>query len=274
MRRGRTGRRSVDVRTEPGPRASDEGRGKEASPTSHDLGSAPTFDFELTCLFRRRSLLILPSHADLKNPAKEAVARKPISGRLSLSLKAARDLEHAPLPSSRSSKYFNETTVEFKIHGNVKDVSHPSRTDRWMQDFDIEMDKADEVEIAFYDQQGGQKNPPPRVLIGVMWLKVSDLLEALRRQKVEGMDGEGAGWVTAATVRGQDGSSSSGGGGGRRNGDVDAPLGQHGSMTLGGHGGASSAGHGGPSDGLDGWFNVEPQGAVNFHLDFGKSSCI
>ena len=141
-----------------------------------------------------------------------------------------------------------------------------------MQDFDIEMDKADEVEIAFYDQQGGQKNPPPRVLIGVMWLKVSDLLEALRRQKVEGLDGDAAGWVTAATVRGQDGSSGSSGQ--RRNGDVDAPLGQHGGLKSGGHmgGGPSSSGHGGPSDGLDGWFNVEPQGAVNFHLDFGTST--
>lgn len=138
-----------------------------------------------------------------------------------------------------------------------------------MQNFDIEMDKADEVEIAFYDQQGGQKNPPPRVLIGVMWLKVSDLLEALRRQKVEGLDGDGAGWVTAATVRDRDGGSSGGRGG--RNGDVDAPLGQQG-LTAGGHvgGGPSSSGHGGASDGLDGWFNVEPQGAVNFHLDFGS----
>lgn len=133
------------------------------------------------------------------------------------------------------------------------------------------MDKADEVEIAFYDQQGGQKNPPPRVLIGVMWLKVSDLLEALRRQKVEGLDGDGPGWVTAATVRDRDGGSSGGRGGGR-NGDVDAPVGQQGGLKPGhGGGGPSSSGHGGPLDGLDGWFNVEPQGAVNFHLDFGSS---
>lgn len=205
---------------------------------------------------------------DLKNPAQEAIARKPISGKLSLSLKTARDLEHAPLPSSRS-KYYNETTVEFKIHGNVKEVSYPSRNDRWHQDFDIEMDKADEVEIAFYDQQGGLKNPPPRVLIGVLWLKVSDLLEALRRQKVDGLDGDGgAGWVTAAmTVGARDGMARMGG----RNGDVDAPL--QPSAGSGSHtrGGPSATGHGATltENGLEGWFTVEPQGAVNFHLNFG-----
>lgn len=209
-------------------------------------------------------------HSDLRPVQKDVAARKPISGKLSLTLKAARDLEHAPLPSGfRSSKHFNETTAEFKIHGNVKAISNISRTDRWMQDFDIEMDKADEVEIAFYDQQGGQKYPPPRVLIGVLWIKVSDLLEALRRQKVE--ESEGGSWVTAATVRGQEDGAPRGG----RNGNVDAPLQGGGNQgQVGGPGGmgpgpSGGAGTGGP-EGLDGWFIVEPSGAVNLHLDFGE----
>lgn len=219
------------------------------------------------------ALLACPPPADsqlpstvLKDPVKEAINRKPVSGKLRLSLKAARDLDHAPV-LSKSSKHYNETTVEFMIHGNVRNVSMPSRTDRWMQDFGIEMDKADEVEIAFYDQEAGHKNPPPRVLIGVLWVKVSDLLEALRRQKVEGLDGDAAGWVTAATVRGQDGRV----GQQQRNGAPDVPLG--GGPSYSGHGQVpgqgGSGGGGGAADGIDGWFQVEPQGAVSLHLDFG-----
>lgn len=145
-----------------------------------------------------------------------------------------------------------------------------------MQDFVLEMDKADEVEVAFYDQPSGGKkgDPPPRILIGIMWLKVSDLLEALRRQKVDaGFEGDAAGWVTAATVSARDGGNGRVGGGpggpqaaqqGGRNGLQPGPNGR-------GPSGTSQTGQQHGPDGLDGWFTVEPMGAVNLHLDFGQS---
>lgn len=230
--------------------------------------------------------------AAVSTPGKDAINRKPISGKLYLTLKGARDLEHAPLPSSGTfsrSKPFNETTVEFKVHGVVKDFSHATRTDRWMQDFVLEMDKADEVEVAFYDQPSGGKkgDPPPRILIGIMWLKVSDLLEALRRQKVDaGLDGDAAGWVTAATVSARGGGPSSSGGANQQQlqvGQAGVGGGMAGTSTGGGGrsgplqvgpngrlvGGPSSGGPQQGPDGLDGWFTVEPMGAVNLHLDFG-----
>jgi len=231
----------------------------------------------------------LPRLPAVSTPGKDAINRKPVSGKLYLTLKGARDLEHAPLPSGGTfsrSKPFNETTVEFKVHGVVKDFSHASRTDRWLQDFVLEMDKADEVEVAFYDQPSGGKKAdvPPRILIGIMWLKVSDLLEALRRQKVDaGFDGDAAGWVTAATVSARGGQQQQQQQlGGQAGGFATAAAGRSGlpsqqvgpnGRLVGGPSGSSGGGGGGAAqqgpDGLDGWFTVEPMGAVNLHLDFG-----
>jgi classical protein kinase C/novel protein kinase C epsilon type len=181
--------------------------------------------------------------------------RKPLAGKLSISLKMARDLNHVPL-SRKSSKVYNETTIVIKIEGNERAVSHPSRNDRWHEDFDIMIDKANEVEFTIYDTQTGG-DPAP---IGMLWLRINDIVEALRRQKV-GMDGQGgapAGWVTAATATSMRGPMG---------GNADATL--HGEqnkievpMTYGKDGKST--------EGIDGWFAVEPAGALSLHLDFGE----
>ncbi len=145
-----------------------------------------------------------------------------------------------------------------KVEGNERAVSHPSRNDRWLEDFDIPVEKANEVEITIYDTVGSEGAP-----IGMLWLRVSDLVEALRRQKV-GQEGQGAGWVTAATA---------------------ATLGQpqnHDNVTLGGgslrrtDGGAGAGGgrlvDGRSTEGIDGWWSVEPAGAISMRLDFGMFS--
>jgi hypothetical protein len=183
--------------------------------------------------------------------------RKPLAGKLIISLKMARDLNHVPL-SRRSSKVFNETTVVIKIEGNERGVSHPSRNDKWYEEFDLLIDKANEIELTIYDTQAGG-DPTP---IGMLWLRVSEVIEALRRQKVEA-DTQGAGWVPAATavraatIRGP-------AGGPQHNPDRSL----HREATkLGGSGPMSKA-----VPGIDGWFAVEPAGAVSLHLDFGRSS--
>jgi classical protein kinase C/novel protein kinase C epsilon type len=183
--------------------------------------------------------------------------RKPLAGKLKISLKMARDLNHVPL-SRKSSKIYNETTIVIKIEGNERAVSHPSRNDRWHEDFDIVIDKANEVEFTIYDTQTGG-DPAP---IGMLWLRINDIVEALRRQKV-GMDGQGgapAGWVTAETATSMRGGYPAGG-------NADATLAQNKievPVAFGGHDGKSS-------EGIDGWFAVEPAGALSLHLDFGTS---
>jgi hypothetical protein len=182
---------------------------------------------------------------------KEAL-RKPISGKLVISIRSAQDLNHRPLPR-KSSKVYNETTVAIKIEGMERAVSHPSRNDKWLEDFDIDVEKANEMEITIYDSVAPGDSAP----IGMLWLRVSDLMEALRRQKV-GMEGQGAGWVTAATAASM----------GPRQGSAPDSVTLHSSPTLRGPG-YNGMDDKGP-DGIEGWWSVEPAGAISIRLDFGE----
>ncbi|WWC86335.1 uncharacterized protein L201_001208 [Kwoniella dendrophila CBS 6074] len=179
--------------------------------------------------------------------------RKPISGKLVISLRSARDLNHRPLPR-KSSKVFTETTVAIKIEGNERAVSHPSRGDKWHEDFEIYVDKANEVEVTIYDTVAPGDSAP----IGMMWFTVSDLLEALRRQKV-GMETQGAGWVTAAAAATL----------GPRSGAAPDSVTLHSAGTIRGR--PPGADGKGP-EGIEGWWSVEPAGAISLRLDFVKDN--
>ena len=162
-----------------------------------------------------------------------------------------------------SSKKVIETYVTIKLEGTQHARSHLSRTDRWIEDFESPVDKANEVEIAIYDKQVGEFNPVP---IGLLWIRISDLVEATRRQKVLMETGQG-GWVTAGAM-GNEGSGPGAGGGTmypNASGDMNAPLGFPGGQP------GSSIPTGGQGEGIDAWFAVEPAGALALHLNFGAS---
>ena len=182
-----------------------------------------------------------------------------MTGTLHISLRSAHELDHAPLVSrSRSAaKAGIDTFVFIKVDGTQRARSHNSKTDRWNEDFDIPVDKATEIEIAFYDKQASEVYPIP---IGLLWIRISDLIEALRRQRV--MGGGQGGWVTANAM-GNDAMSptdpfGAGGGG------MDAPL-----SFPGGDGGVQPPAPGMPSqEGVEAFFSVEPVGAVALRLNF------
>ena len=188
--------------------------------------------------------------------------RKPLSGKLQITLKDARELDHAPILAtgrSRSSKMV-ETYVSFKVEGTQRARSHPTRTDRWEEDFEIMVDKANEVEVAIFDKQVGESYPVP---IGLLWIKISDLVEAQRRQKVMAETGQG-GWVTAGAMSGD--GSIPGQSGQRGGNDMNAPIGFGDNRVMPqGAGPAAQAG----SEGIDAWFAVEPAGAISLRLNFG-----
>jgi classical protein kinase C len=198
---------------------------------------------------------------------KENMRSKPLSGKLQVTVKGARELEHAPIITSgksrSASKQIRETYVSLKVEGTQRARSLPSRTDRWNEDFEITVDKANEVEIAVYDKQVGELHPVP---IGFLWVRISDLVEASRRQKVLTESGQG-GWVTAGAMDG-----SPNGGMSLNSGDTtSAPL------SFGDQGGMSSA-PGVPfagqaqAEGIDAWFAVEPAGALCLRLNFVKEN--
>lgn len=191
---------------------------------------------------------------------------KPLSGKLFVTIMGARELDHPPIASSArirsSSKQVIETYVSLKIEGTQRARSHPSRTDRWNEDFEITVDKANEVEIAVYDKHVSEPHPVP---VGLLWIRISDLVEALRRQKVMMDNGQG-GWVTAGAM---DGDPSVGRPPGQHGafGDANAPL------SLGPGSVRQSTGSvafTSQNEGIDAWFAVEPAGALALHLNFGS----
>lgn len=106
-----------------------------------------------------------------------------------------------------------------------------------------------------------EQHPVP---IGLLWIRINDLVEALRRQKVMMENGQG-GWVTAGAMNapgmthaGTQGHQSSG------SGDYNAPLPNTMAQGPGG-----SGGYGTQSEGIDGWFAVEPAGAIALRVNFG-----
>ncbi|KIY46572.1 hypothetical protein FISHEDRAFT_66415 [Fistulina hepatica ATCC 64428] len=193
---------------------------------------------------------------------KDNLRSKPLSGTLHVTLRDARELEHAPVVTRfrSSSKLVMETSVSIKVEGTQLARSHPSRTDRWNEEFEIAVDKANEVEIAVFDKQVGELHSVP---IGLLWIRISDLVEAQRRQKVVMESGQG-GWVTAGAIPG-DASQQS---------PTDAPL--YGNMSASGAtiqppSGPMTVGAV-PADGIDAWFAVEPVGAINLQLNFIKEN--
>ena len=197
---------------------------------------------------------------------------RPLSGKLQVSVRAARELEHAPVVTSwkarSASKQVIETYVVLKVEGTQKAMSTPSRTDRWNQDFEIEVDKANEVEITIYDKQVSEATPVP---IGMLWVKLTDLVEAQRRQKVEQEAGQG-GWVTADAAGAMPGGHSVFDGPGYPSGHGSSGSGDFNSNHMAIPGAYPGGGSLTQSEGIDAWFSVEPAGAVQMRLNFGKGT--
>ncbi|THH11674.1 hypothetical protein EW145_g525 [Phellinidium pouzarii] len=200
---------------------------------------------------------------------KDILRSRPLSGKLQVAVRAGRELEHAPLVSSwkprSSSKQVIETYVSLKVEGTQRARSHPSRTDRWNEEFEIQIDKASEVEITIYDKQISEVHPVP---IGMLWIRISDLVEAQRRQKVEQEAGQG-GWITAAAADAMGADSPEGhtypgghnsGGSGDFNNTLSLPGSIPGSMISS------------QPERIDAWFAVEPAGAISLQINFTKEN--
>ncbi len=200
--------------------------------------------------------------------AKSGVRPKNLSGKLQVIIKGARDLEHAPIVTSgrsrSASKQVVDTYVSLKVEGTQRARTHPSRTDRWNEEFEITVDKANEVELAVYDKQASEPHPVP---IALLWLKIQDLVDSLRRQRINQETGQG-GWVTAGDMNKIPGMPSPGHHP-SSSGDYQPPFNAGGTMASGAFGG----GYSGQSDGIEAWFALEPVGAIAMNLNFGMLFC-
>lgn len=180
--------------------------------------------------------------------------RKPLTGHLTLRIHSVQDVDHAA--TSRFSRG-PETFVVIKVEDAIKARTKASRNDRWTDEtFNIDIDKANELELTVYDKSGDRPTP-----IGMLWMRISDIAEEMRRKKIE-TDLASNGWVSADKM--------SQGAPGRPNPNAPlSPTGAHGQPQQPGNapGGAGT----GNAVLIDSWFALEPVGRIHMQVSFGKS---
>lgn len=185
-----------------------------------------------------------------------------------LRIQAVKDVDHAG--TSRFSRG-PETFVILKVEDAIKARTKATRMDRWQDEaFSIDIDKANEIELTVYDKSGDRPTP-----IGMLWVRISDIAEEMRRKKIE-TEFNASGWVSADKMDG---------GGSHRRQSSGVPM-PHQNQGMGGHhgGGHPSGGYpsapgqdygaapgapGGPVL-IDTWFALEPVGRIHLTMSFGK----
>ncbi|KAL4890212.1 hypothetical protein BDV59DRAFT_195148 [Aspergillus ambiguus] len=188
--------------------------------------------------------------------------RKPLTGLLTLRIHAVRDVDHAA--GSRFSRG-PETYVVLKVEDTVKARTKATRADRWQEEtFNIDIDKANELELTVYDKSGDRPTP-----IGMLWVRISDIAEEMRRKKIE-TELNASGWVSADKMEA---------GGTPMRPNAAGPMGSTHAPGPGGHPGAPAQGQanlppgaappGGPVM-IDSWFALEPVGRIYLSLSFAK----
>lgn len=176
--------------------------------------------------------------------------RKPLSGLLKVGVKAVREADHAA--TSRFGRA-PETFVIIKVEDNVVGRTVKVRNDKWFEDFEVQVDKGNEVEITVYDKSGD--NPLP---IGLLWIRLSDLVDELRRKRIEQeIEASGGKWVSADRMNSNTMPSPS-----------RDPMQRPGSANQLGAPGLVAQ----PTTATEAWFALEPAGQILLSLDFVKNT--
>ncbi|OJJ50940.1 hypothetical protein ASPZODRAFT_292750 [Penicilliopsis zonata CBS 506.65] len=185
--------------------------------------------------------------------------RKPLTGHLSMRVHAVKEVDHAA--SSRFSRG-PETFVIVKVEDAIKARTKATRTDRWQDEsFNIDIDKANEIELTVYDKSGDRPTP-----IGMLWIRITDIAEEMRRKKLE-TDINASGWVSADKMN-----HGSLAGGQTSPGASSTGPSQHPAGARPGAPGSTPQGAGAPGGAvvIDSWFALEPVGRIQLSMSFAK----
>lgn len=215
-------------------------------------------------LKRYKQLYVMEEEEDNASPEsvenRKQNLRKPLSGTLQISIRSARDIDHAPVP--RGSRSVRESTVVIKVEDTPRARTHPSRNERWQEDFEIPVDNANELEVTVYDKLGNA-HPVP---VGMLWIRISDIVEEQRKKKFgqvpdasQHAHAASEGWVTADSVQPRGAPTSSGPG---LTHAIDSAYNTPAGVPV----------QNGPTDGVEAWFAVEPAGAIYLRLNFIKQN--
>ncbi|KAK2808302.1 hypothetical protein FQN50_004861 [Emmonsiellopsis sp. PD_5] len=179
--------------------------------------------------------------------------RKPLTGNLTMRIHAVKDVDHAA--SSRFSRG-PETFVIMKVEDAIKAKTRATRNDKWTEEtFNVDIDKANEIELTVYDKSGDRPTP-----IGMLWIRISDISEEMRRKKIE-TEFNASGWVSADKME-------TGGGGGMIRPDATFhnvapshfPMAQQGQQVVNQNATVM----------IDSWFALEPVGRIHLTMSFAK----
>ena len=186
-----------------------------------------------------------------------------MSGQLSIRIQAVRDLNHALTGRFARGP---ETFCVIKVEDAFKGRTRATRTDKWAEEIHvIDVDKANEIELTVYDKSGTYPTP-----IGMLWIRISDLVEEMRRKKIES-ELNNSQWVTAEQM-----DRNGGGGGGSIGGSGAGSFDSGRTLTnpppAGRAPGRPAPGPGAENDPnvIDAWFSLEPVGSVKLSMTFCK----
>lgn len=195
--------------------------------------------------------------------------RKPLSGRVTVHVHAIADVDLTATPRySRAPTTFVAIKCEdlqdpFTTRpAPTKDEPKKGIKAGQFHDevFQFDVDKANELELTVYEKSGQSTFP-----IGILWLRIPDIAEELRRKRIE-TELQQTGWVSADKM---------GGSGVQPDMQFQPPPGQSGagaSAPAGmrpGAGGAGPLAPAGPVQ-VEGWFSLEPVGRIRLTLGFVK----
>ncbi|KAI8149359.1 kinase-like domain-containing protein [Fennellomyces sp. T-0311] len=154
----------------------------------------------------------------------------PAAGKLRVRILEARELTHAPSHTFPDT----QTYVTIKATGQREYKTKLSRNDTWMDTFEMDVNKAAEIELVIYDSAGDRSLP-----IGLLWLRMIDIAEDLRQQKKRHNGTNNNNGSTESST------------------EADSSVEDSDASSI-----ISS------TDGFSEWFNVEPIGRLHLHLNF------
>lgn len=195
--------------------------------------------------------------------------RRPLSGTLHVSIGRVENVDHTLSWKGALPDVWVTCKVDSAPDSGVRTA--PTRSSLFNASFSLEVDKGNEVELAVWDQAVDTSDSEHPALVAVMWIRLSDLAEAIRRKRVQ--RDMASGWASAAQVQ------------------AAASKGQH-PINTGSISPASQAqSHNAPvppasyagasqnpvinetSDPkVSGWFTLEPAGKIYLTLGFDKGS--
>ncbi|KAG0255011.1 Serine/threonine kinase [Mortierella polycephala] len=188
--------------------------------------------------------LYIPGQDDSSIPAPGTALRRPMTGILNIRIAGIKHQSNAQTRHSRPAESMAAIKIDGALKGKTRMARNGAQGIRWNEDFEIPISKASEIEITVYDRPDHTAIP-----IGMFWLKVSDLVEELRRKKVEA-DNDAV-WA-ATNVHDL---------------AVKSPGGRLRSGSM------SEADIGGP-EGVEAWWDLEPAGQIGLGFSFVKDVAI